>query len=1263
MLTAASKRQRLLPPLQLAGFGVLLLLLLFLVFPRDSLQNRLLGNEQADVLAVAYLEAWQRVEPHNIDVLTTLSREYLKGNRPDDAARLLARLRESADPLARQNALLIEIGIAQSEMFAATRPELKQQRKSDLLALLTQAVPLPWNLRQLQALAEAANLSGALALSGRFYSLLARADSARAFYWYGKSAQLYIGQLEFREAAQAYFAAQAQAHSRIDQRRSFIAALSVLQMGNLLPEAINAASAHIGPLANDTVSLRFLARLALAAGRPDLAAIYVARLLQSEPELMTPSSGAGARAALGGGGALPVAWSLPLPRRTVLVDPALYMPGVATRAGLLRVSESRPVTAVVAPSPAAQDLDLAYQIYLANGNLAQAEKIAQQALALHLDARVWRARLAQVAQWNQDPATALAQSMILSRDSQDEKLWQQIARLALALNDSSAQLAVSLHESQREPANMALLDQVVASYEAQGEPELAARYLATRLQSAARRQVLERYAALALRMGHDDLALASYRALVSEPHPNPDDALQLALILFKRSQFQPALAALSSAQGEADARHQDFWRFYAQLARLLQQSESVSLANRQLVAGGVSDDDTLQQMIGSVYASPLETARLAGYAYQQNGKPQNLVLALNGYLRAHDLARASSLLQSLTPRQRADAQLNAGFLLARADYSTQSGQAGAGLQDLQLALRLAPTQSDARAAYLWFLIDQGDDGALRAALKQYAATADNDPGLIGAYAAGYLHLGQARLALHYFHLDHTGRGRDPLWLLSYADALEANQRAGDAWRVRRLVWLHLLPQSLQETKDLDLRHELSASHIGLSDSFVGGDRARAELAQALGQERREGGETSTAAPSLAWRNAALAWAQSHDAYPLEKAWLARQYLNWLSAPASVQFSLALAQNDQPALRALLAQKAGQVPAETRADALSALDLPDQALSELFAAQSTQPDNEGLNATLREHLLAAAQTLSFGWKDVKQGSLQYQESSLSAGIGLAANQSLTLLFDQRNQQADPSQLPQTPGEDHTLALQYRHFAQDDSEKLTLGQRQAWTHLTPLLLEGSWLDSRPLSFHYSLGSEQPASESPQLMIAGMKNLAGVGANWRINSNWFAASALEYDRYYLQDREFLGEGYSANVDAGYKFKTDYPDYTLRATYSHGQYSAYGNPQLGLSELLPPGAVGGASAVMPQTLSQSGLLFSFGTDLPEGYSHDWRPYLEAGPIYDTHAHWGASVNLGMVGSVMGGDRMEVFYQHEDMSAQTSSPVTEYGLRYSWFF
>ncbi|NIE86035.1 hypothetical protein F3J21_21950, partial [Burkholderia sp. Tr-860] len=281
MLTspATSERQRFFPLPVVLVLGVLIGALLLLAYPRSKLDVRVLAG--TDSLSIAYLEAWLRIEPNNAEVQAVLTRAYLRGGRSADVARMLDRLDAAQDASARQNALAIRISIAQRKLYALKPDDpARAARIRELDALLAQAVDRPWDLEALGALARQARGLREHALAGTHCARPAQQDPEQAVAWPADLAAARLGGQDYRAAADAWFALQARAATRAARRDAFIAGVKALQSGNDMGGAMAAAQAHLGDLGDDPDTLRFLSNVALAAGRPDLAAQYVKRLLQ-----------------------------------------------------------------------------------------------------------------------------------------------------------------------------------------------------------------------------------------------------------------------------------------------------------------------------------------------------------------------------------------------------------------------------------------------------------------------------------------------------------------------------------------------------------------------------------------------------------------------------------------------------------------------------------------------------------------------------------------------------------------------------------------------------------------------------------------------------------------------------------------------------------------------------------------------------------------------------------------------------------------------
>jgi hypothetical protein len=1260
--------------------GALVALMLVIAFPREKLEARLLGGHDADSLTIAYLEAWLRADPDNTEVLAELTNQYLKGERLTDAQRTLERLSRSKEPSAQQMALAIRLSIAQRQVYELPQDDpARAARIAAFDALLHDAARLKWNNEQLVTLAAQARSLNDGALAAQFYSQLVASDPAHAKAWRVANAEVLLGIGRYQEAANAWFAAQADAPTLDERRALFFAGLHALQSGNLLPQALDAAKRHVGDLADDPDTLRYLTRLAMAAGRPDVAEGYVKRLLKMSLRRRH--------------------------REDNDIDPprimlASFRTGHAGR--LLRIAAPAPVPeAAPTVPPNTADEDLAYGVFLANGDVANAERIAKRALDKAPQSNLWRRRLAQVAEWNQHPDVALNNWFALAQSSGDEDAWTQVARLAPGLNDDAAMLAVMRHQSARSPTDLKLVDQVVAAYEGLADPDGGLRFLMGRAQGTMREPLLKRYAVLAERKGDDDLALHTWRTLEHDYGPNAVYGRKIALILYTRTQFEAALAAMQEAQRGAAKDDGDFWRFSAQLATIVQQRDAARAAYRAMIDSGKLAAGDFDAMISFFDDSPIDAGRLAELAYRQGGQVRMLQQAMYYYQRARAWGRIAAMLDALTPEQRAAAEKSAAFLLARSEYRRQMGDMLGAASDVRRAVALEPDNIEAAAAYIWDLNDRGTAAELRRALRKYASEADGNPSLWGAYAAAYQRLGDGRHVLYYLHKQAPTSIKDPLWRLTWADALELNGRVDDAWRVRREVWIEMAlhrgappaPSSDDDSSGTD-REERASHMVSLAQQFSTGDRSRALLIELLRADRKHIADTASPTEAVSElgdlsefsklppaqqqalrhehmlyssiaREAAISWAQEPGESDMERAWLTRQYLARSARPVYAEAQLAVEEGDLNTLEHLLDSVPDQVPRQNKVDAEALTGRYAQAQSDAFDSLTRLPDDEVMQSQLREQIIRCAQAVGAALRYVDQGPLRFTEASVTGGLRFTPSQSLQLRYMQRDQWADAFEMPNVPKQDRLFEGIYRHQGQYDEERITLGARQSFEDFVTARVEGEYTWSPSLTLNWAFGYNQAATETTQLQVGGTKDIASLGFNYHYNSYWFTGGRYEYARFHGQDRSTLGDGHLVELEAGYKIKVDYPDYTVRVVFAHGQYNANGTPGDALRPLLPSNVPFSAAAFMPQTFTQAGLLFSFGEDLlePQHYSKGWRPFFSAGPLHDSRAGWSGQVLVGAAGSVFGADQAVIYGSYEGVSATNATSVKKVGIRYQWFY
>lgn len=475
-------------------------------YPRDGEQARSLASQPPSELSTAYLEAWLHVKPDSSQYLNLLGTQYIKLGQWGSALRVADRLMPlGKDDQERQQALLLKV--AATEQMAYEYPPTDPRRTEGVARFtkeLEETSRYQWDIPTMQSFAEKARDAGADAVMATYYRKLAAADSAHASQWQEKLGDAALAHQNYKDAAQAYFAAYAAADTIDTKRRYFIEALKVLVSGGQVARASDEGEQRLGVLANDPQTLRYLLDLARQANRSDLVTRYARDLIMLSPLSALPAAShiearpyqnagkygaprsyeavgrneTGARheaVARVGTSALS---AMPIPLYRGNVRSASYLSQMTGQGRHLAVAPaSRGANAQNAEKAA--EYDLVFKAFVESNSLDDAEKIAQKALEANLDPMVWTRRLAQVAQWNNHPKVALKYWLLFAQASGNDEAWANVMKLAPQLDDDQAYLAAWKHaqtdDSKLRPDALAGQNALLAQYVKLGHWESAQR--------------------------------------------------------------------------------------------------------------------------------------------------------------------------------------------------------------------------------------------------------------------------------------------------------------------------------------------------------------------------------------------------------------------------------------------------------------------------------------------------------------------------------------------------------------------------------------------------------------------------------------------------------------------------------------------------------------------------------------------------------------------------------------------------------------------
>lgn len=272
-------REQLTSSWQLVLVLLVVLTLFFVVFPKRALMQRLYNDTVLDTLSLSYLQNILRADVRSTDAALLLARHHADTIDPRALEDQVASHTRSADARQRELAHTLLIRAFERQLGSgsvASRADLRQRIEA-LLNRLVQT-PLAANLaHDYAALAYRLNLTE---LASRLLRPHLADASPAMLEHYGHEAQ---AKAEYLLASYYFLLARERSTRLEDMRRRYRLGLDALVATGQPSQALEQAERHLGTLESDLPTLRYLTRLALAAGQPDVAARYARRLVFRQP--------------------------------------------------------------------------------------------------------------------------------------------------------------------------------------------------------------------------------------------------------------------------------------------------------------------------------------------------------------------------------------------------------------------------------------------------------------------------------------------------------------------------------------------------------------------------------------------------------------------------------------------------------------------------------------------------------------------------------------------------------------------------------------------------------------------------------------------------------------------------------------------------------------------------------------------------------------------------------------------------------------------
>lgn len=1250
---------------------------LWVMFPRQDLERRLTDSSNDSGLSYAYLSNLLRSDPDNPRLQSLMARR-----EAEQEAERLARKAAEAEAALRQGHSPWALWMVAMDEFHAIEAQDAQRRA-------TQRKVLTERLRQLLSQEVPADIlprlaSHALELDARdqviriYQQMAARAgDPSEASRLYRRAAQEALATSAHTQAADLLMSARRATQDPEQAKAFFLEALAVLQASGNPVAALEMAQKEARELEDDPQVLRALVDLARAAGKPAVSERYVKRLLQLAlleqwqrmqglpPEPSVASMGQQRHQAV----ALtePVVPASPhrYEDRAYLLDPALlHHPH---QQGMQRVQTAQGANAPTKAGPRLPFDDktyaLGYQVFLENSNLEDAWLVARSAVQQSPNDLSWRERLAQVSEWSNRPAVALDNWLVIARRTQRDDAWQSVLRLAPGLLNDEALVEALHHELRKAPASAPLLNELIAAYERLGTPQPAIDFLKRQAPTPLH---LELLAELATRSGDFGLALKTWeqRFALTE-RIDPQQAMRASVLAVLQGRSDLSMAWLEAAQNQitpSTPEITDFWRMTGQLAEQKQRDAIALKAYRALIArpdADLPDHDNLIRLLQSDH--PAEAADVNLLTWERFEQPRHLIAALTFHVSRSQWNRVGQLLRRVEPSPDASRPSlqpllrQPEFLRLAGLYHQNTGNLPQAIRMFEAGLHLAPEDVAMRQALIWLFIDANDNVALRKLLSLHEASWSRNPEMHDALGSAYQALSLPAVALERYFLpriaSHQG---DFLWMMNYADALDQNQETDKSWRLRKRLLSEEWNGATQGTKLTRTQaRQRWLTQAGLEETRRNA-RARLLLQQKPGDVGWEAlrellrlDRDATGRYSNAAAETAIGWFQDAGEYSAERAFLWHQYARSQSLRANrplwADITVALAEKDLAATGQLLETFGERLPRYDRVNAAVAVQDIRMAQSAAFETQQDQPDDNPLHLQLTENLLAFSDNATAQVENRDLRDLRETESSVTLHLALTPRLSLNLGAERIARTTGLTRQLSNPSQERGIRMELRWQENDSTTVLHIARRESLASYTPVHLEQEWRIDNRLSLRMDIGMQLPTQESAVLRMGGMKERVGI--NLRYQMSRLDQFSVEHwrERYQLQTGAAVGSGTHSSLTYTHTYRLDVPTLDFSAFWSQHAYrrrdpSELSGDDLAFTRYLPPGVTDvNAGYFLPENFSFYGLQVSTNTRFERDYTRALLPYASAARTWHSQQGPGYSLRLGIAGSVLGADHLNL--------------------------
>ena len=712
--TQRPAREALLNGPALLMMSAVVVVALFVLFPRQPAFRDPQNLRASDALSIAYLRVLVRSDPDNIPLRLSFVQLLTEAGNHDEASTALAPLLTLSTTDYAFEIALARLRLQLQQLFRAPDGERAPLLRTAIQNGFHSALPLAGTETEQDALLiEARKFGEPGVLAALYETLLARVDvqGPRRGQLLADTARLHLAANQPAIAAQRWHEAFFLLTAAEPKRAAAAAAMQAYLAAGETVRALNSAKQFISAQETDQTLLALAADIAQQNGDDAQARDWLYRLRAQQPD------------------------NDALLERLLALELALGdLPAALTLA--------RELDLLPSPSPARQLL------------------------------------LARSYDWNGESQAALLHWFALAMQTPDPENESRAFALAVALADDSKVVPLVASASARRRLNPGEADAYVASGLRNGEPSRLAQTLQDYLQRESQdRAAWAAMARLQQASGEPVAALRAWQRAEQLAPLRPAERLAIAESYWRSGQPEPALNSLLPLSSAPPVGQEvRYWQLLAEIGWALERGNVARPAYQQLLARYQPDDklaiDRLLQL-ASQAGDNAAMERQALYGWNRLRAREYFVVLLELAQRANDGKRIDQLLAE-AQQQEARFAKEPRYWQFRAERAMLRREHATARASLERLAQLRANDPEVIEALLWLLLAEEPvaTSAVNLLVERYSALAEGDPILAEAMAAAEQVLGRPAEAARWYALTLPARARDLPWLLTVADNLE-----------------------------------------------------------------------------------------------------------------------------------------------------------------------------------------------------------------------------------------------------------------------------------------------------------------------------------------------------------------------------------------------------------------------------------------------------------------------------------------------------------